>query len=65
MRTHAHTHAGVYFIDGCQSAASRAVLTFIQLYAVGLIILFSAFFKKKYKKGGEKKHKKGGEKKKK
>lgn len=42
--------AGVQFFGAeCQSDASRFVLAAIQIYAVGLILLFSAFFKKKYK----------------
>ena len=34
----------------CASPASRLVLTVIQTYAVGLIVLFAQFFKKKYSK---------------
>jgi hypothetical protein len=34
----------------CDSTASRMVCLFIELYAVGLIVLFIAFAKKKYKK---------------
>lgn len=36
--------------ERCDSQASRLVLAFIQIYAVGLIILFAAFASKKYKK---------------
>ena len=35
--------------ESCDSAGSRLVLTGLQLYAVGLIFLFAAFFKRKYK----------------
>lgn len=41
--------------EECDTEASRAVLTFIQIYAVGLIVLFGAFFGKKYKKKDGKK----------
>ena len=42
---------GVHWMgDACDSAASRATLAGIQIYAVGLIILFGSFYKKKYKK---------------
>eukprot|EP00621_Florenciella_sp_RCC1693_P014628 CAMPEP_0182534036 /NCGR_PEP_ID=MMETSP1323-20130603/14927_1 /TAXON_ID=236787 /ORGANISM="Florenciella parvula, Strain RCC1693" /LENGTH=113 /DNA_ID=CAMNT_0024744005 /DNA_START=54 /DNA_END=395 /DNA_ORIENTATION=- len=45
--------------EECDTEASRAVLTFIQMYAVGLIFLFGAFFGKKYnKKDGKGKAKK-------
>ena len=45
--------------EECDTEASRAVLTFIQMYAVGLIFLFGAFFGKKYnKKDGKGKGKK-------
>lgn len=40
---------GHHVIPGCSSEASRLALAVIQLYAVGLIVLFSLFFKKKYK----------------
>mmetsp|Transcript_4227 Transcript_4227/g.4636 ORF Transcript_4227/g.4636 Transcript_4227/m.4636 type:complete len:283 (-) Transcript_4227:341-1189(-) len=41
----------VHFMGGrCDSASSRAVCAFMQLYAGGLIVLFVAFAKKKYKK---------------
>ncbi len=36
--------------NNCDSAASRMVCFFIEFYAVGLIILFQAFAKKKYSK---------------
>ena len=36
--------------NDCDSSASRLVCLFIELYACGLIILFIAFAKKKYKK---------------
>lgn len=39
-----------YFGDECDSTASRLVCLFIELYAVGLIFLFVAFAKRKYKK---------------
>ena len=41
--------------EECDTAASRFVLAGIQVYAVGLIFLFSAFFGKKYNKGKGKK----------
>jgi len=41
----------VHFLgESCDSSASRAVALFIHLYAVGLIFLFTAFAKRKYKK---------------
>lgn len=41
----------VHVLGGsCDSSASRLVCAFIELYAVGLIFLFVAFAKKKYKK---------------
>ncbi len=36
--------------NGCESTAVRLVCLFCDLYAVGLIVLFFAFAKKKYKK---------------
>ena len=42
---------GVQFYGSqCDSEASRFALAGIQLYAVGLIVLFSLFFGTKYKK---------------
>ena len=42
---------GVQFYGAeCDSAASRFALAGIQIYAVGLIVLFSLFFGAKYKK---------------
>jgi hypothetical protein len=43
------THA----LGDCDTEASRFVLTLMQLYALGLIVLFGAFYQRKYK-GGEK-----------
>ena len=39
----------------CDSEASRFVLAAIELYAVGLIFLFGAFFMQKYTKPAAKK----------
>jgi len=41
---------GVHYLgDACDNQASRWTLAGIQIYAVGLVILFGSFFKKKYK----------------
>lgn len=42
-----------YLGNDCDSEASRLVCLFIELYAVGLILLFVAFAKRKYKKKDE------------
>jgi hypothetical protein len=42
---------GVHYMgNACDSQASRYTLAGIQIYAVGLVILFGSFYKKKYKK---------------
>ena len=42
---------GVHWMgESCDNEASRWTLVFIQVYAVGLVLLFGAFYKKKYKK---------------
>ena len=42
---------GVHWMgESCDNEASRWTLVFIQIYAVGLVLLFGAFYKKKYKK---------------
>lgn len=43
------TLGGQFFSD-CYGPASHLVLTGIQIYAVGLIVLFTSFYSKKYKK---------------
>lgn len=46
--------AGVVFVFGrCDTPASRLTCAVIDLYAVGLIVLFTLFAKKKYKKKKE------------
>jgi len=41
---------GVHMMGStCDTEASRTVLACLQIYAVGLIVLFGMFYKKKYK----------------